>query len=145
MANPVPLRTLSVGILDDDESFRSILRDILDTDARYELVGEWSSLEALLADEPWERIDVIVTDLILGPIGSTGPLPALIGAASREPHFGILVLSSIELGPASRLGLNGLDIPIRFLQKRANLDINRILAEISALGRGRTRPERTEQ
>jgi FixJ family two-component response regulator len=125
-----------VGVLDDDHSFRETLCDIIGAYPGLALVGAWADLPTLLAEEPWEQLDVMVSDLFLGPIENGTPLPDLFGVATRRGGLGIVVLSSQDPRPLRMTVPEQLRPSVEFLQKRPAIPRDSIVEAIHRVHAG---------
>lgn len=123
----------SVGLLDDDDVFRSVVRSVVSSSTRVKVHREWSDLAHFLADDPWEGIDVVVSDLVLGPIGSPSPTSGLIRFLRTTEGKAVLLLSSLDEASA----LRGVPVLLRprfsYLKKSVDLTSTTLLSEIERL------------
>lgn len=133
VSTPSSVKTVCVGLLDDDVVFRAVIRSVLESTGEVHVVHEWSSASQLLQEEPWHGIDVIVSDLILGEIGNPNPVPALVHFAESTGGTGVILLSSLDVMPHT-LGIPA-HLASRFasIRKHAGLTPADIIARIRGL------------
>ena len=84
---------LKVGLVEDDRRSRELLVYLLDGMPDYEVVGDWPSVERLLATPPTEAPDVLLLDIELpGMSGVEGLTPL----RRRYPEMTVLMLTVFE-------------------------------------------------
>jgi two-component system, NarL family, invasion response regulator UvrY len=97
-----------VMVVDDQEIFRSVLRDLVEATDGFRLVGDAASSEAALARMAALQPDFIVMDVCLG----TGDGVETAGSILRRyPDRLVLLISVHELMGASPVGPSGETIP----------------------------------
>jgi len=95
---PAPRKEASVGVLvvDDQELFRRVLRDLVITTPGLELVGEAASGEAAL-----EAVDALSPQMVIMDkrMPGIGGIEATHLITAREPDLVVLLVSVETLGP----------------------------------------------
>lgn len=90
---PGPERPLRVGIVEDSEVMRRLLRGILDQHPGFQCVGAWSSAEDAIASAPKLKPDVMLVDLELPGMPGEDCLRAL---SALVPGAALVVLTAHE-------------------------------------------------
>jgi DNA-binding NarL/FixJ family response regulator len=93
--NPVQTgpRLIRIGIIEDDRRARDLLAYLLESTRDLRVVGQWRSVETMLADGPAEELDVLLLDIQLpGMSGIEGLAPV----RERYPAMTVLMLTVFE-------------------------------------------------
>jgi DNA-binding NarL/FixJ family response regulator len=93
--NPVQTgpRLIRIGIIEDDRRARDLLAYLLESTRDLRVVGQWRSVETMLADVPAEELDVLLLDIQLpGMSGIEGLAPV----RERYPAMTVLMLTVFE-------------------------------------------------
>jgi DNA-binding NarL/FixJ family response regulator len=86
-------RLIRIGIVEDDHRARDLLVYLLESTRDLHVVGQWRSVETMLADSPAEELDVLLLDIQLpGMSGIEGLAPV----RQRHPAMTVLMLTVFE-------------------------------------------------
>lgn len=129
-----PLRVL---VVDDDADFRDLLTEVVDGDPRFRVVATCGTTETLRGKLGSGRVDLVITDLMLGTTAPDQPLPLLVEHCGSDPDLRVLVVSSLATAPISRSIPAAIRHRIAFLPKSSALGSRSIMESLDDLLAGR--------
>ncbi len=106
-------RDVRVMVVDDQDVFRAVLRELVAATRGFVLVGEATSGEDALAAMPALQPDFVVMDALMRDMGGVDAAEALL---DRYPDRVVLLVSVLDLGGPPPTGPAGEQVPFVYKQ-----------------------------